>query len=211
MRTAEGAFEQVGGEVTRDTLTSHREARDQARIREHEIELDYEAYRLLATTLRDVENEDGAHIGQALGSQVGERFKSLTQDRYDSIRLNAHLATDAVQVAGVARSFGDLSAGTQDQLATILRLCIAEQLGSMLILDDHLAQTHRSRAAWFHKMLRRSADKIQIVVLTARPEDYLDLDELPQEKAPADFAGGSVRAINLDHVIERAASGATEV
>jgi hypothetical protein len=113
-----------------------------------------------------------------------------------------------VAVAGKPRAYGELSEGTQDQLATILRLCIAEYLETALVLDDHLAQTHRQRAEWFRTTLRESAGRIQIIVLTARPEDYLAAEEFCNGTPSRDVAPGRVRAIDLERVIRRAQYGA---
>ena len=102
--------------------------------------------------------------------------------------------------AGQPRSYRELSEGTREQLATIFRLCVAEQLHTALVLDDQLAQTHRERIEWFRGTLREAAERIQILVLTARPEDYLDEEEL---EAPLDPASRT-RAIDLERVIQRA-------
>jgi hypothetical protein len=51
-----------------------------------------------------------------------------------------------------------LSVGTREQLATLLRLAIAEQLRSAIVLDDHLVQTDATRLAWFRQTLRSAAN-----------------------------------------------------
>jgi hypothetical protein len=92
-------------------------------------------------------------------------------------------------------------------LATLLRLTVAEHLGSMLVLDDQLTQTDPSRNAWFRDVLRDRAVKIQIVVLTCRPAEYLDPDELPPAgETVRDRAAGIVRAIDLSRVVQRSPS-----
>jgi len=41
------------------------------------------------------------------------------------------------------------------QLATLIRLTVAEQLKSAIILDDHLVHTDPKRLAWFRDVLTR--------------------------------------------------------
>jgi AAA domain-containing protein len=209
LRRAEGALGQVGGDVVLERERQTREALERARELELDQEREYDAYRLLTETLRAVENEQGVHLGRALEAPVSERFERLTLGRYGSVGLDAGLGLHGVFVAGQARGYRELSEGTQEQLATILRLCIAEHLGTALLLDDHLAQTHRQRAEWFRGALREAAERIQIIVLTARPEDYLTADELCDAEPTRDSAGGLVRAIDLERVIERASYGSS--
>jgi hypothetical protein len=200
LRRAEGALGQVGGEVVAQRESQTRDALERARNAERELEREYDAYQLLAQTLRSVENEEGAHLGRALSDPVSERFQRLTQGRYGRIGLDAELGLEGIHIAGQARAYRELSEGTQEQLATIFRLCVAEQLGAALLLDDHLAQTHRDRIEWFRQALREASERIQILVLTARPEDYLDEEEM---EAPIDPASHT-RAIDLERVIQRA-------
>lgn len=201
---AEGALGQVGGDVVDERLRRNTEALDRARALDREQQLDYDAYALLARTLRAVEQEQGAHLGKALEVPVGDLLSSATEGRYDRVGLGTGLGTSGIFVAGSTRSHAELSQGTQEQLATLLRLCIAEYLGSAIVLDDHLAQTHRERAAWFRDHLRELSRKIQIVVVTARPEDYLRLEETPVDVAVLESPDACLRAVNLERVIQRA-------
>jgi hypothetical protein len=207
LRRAEGALGHVGGDVVTMRQQQTEEALERARVLELDQEREYDAYRLLLETLREVENEQGVHLGKALEAPVSERFERLTEGRYRQVGLDGGLSLAGVAVAGRPRAYGELSEGTQEQLATILRLCIAEYLQTALVLDDHLAQTHRQRAEWFRTTLREAAERIQIVVLTARPEDYLDPGELSGAAVVRDSHGQRVRATDLERVISRAQYG----
>jgi energy-coupling factor transporter ATP-binding protein EcfA2 len=200
LRRAEGALGHVGGDVVVLRERSTQEALERARVLEVEQEREYDAYRLLLETLREVENEQGVHLGRALEAPVSERFARLTDGRYSQIGLDAGLGLQGVAIAGRQRHYRELSEGTQEQLATILRLCIAEYLDTALVLDDHLAQTHRERARWFRETLRQASARIQIVVLTARPEDYVD----ETEPESGGVGGPAVRVVDLERVIRRA-------
>jgi hypothetical protein len=191
VRKQEGALQQVGGQVIREKADAAREALEAARRRQAEVELDYEGWRLLLDALREAQNEEGQHLGRALGREVGERFEALTDGRYAALQLGPDLQARGVRAGTETRPIESLSEGLKEQLATLLRVSIAQHLGGVLVLDDHLAQTDPARAGWFKQLLRDAAREIQIVVLTCRPDDY--------------FAEGDeeIHAIDLIGVIER--------
>ncbi len=192
VRQQEGALQHVGGQVVRERAQMAREALDEAHRRESEVALDYDGWRLLLQTLRTVENETGAHLGRALGSTVATRFAELSAGRYQGAALGADLETEGVVTPQGVQRLDRFSEGVKEQLATLMRVSVAEQLGTMLLLDDHLAQTDPQRAQWFRHQLQHSAEQIQIVVLTCRPDDYL-----------VDGSSGAVHAIDLAKSVQR--------
>ncbi|MCX4246026.1 AAA family ATPase [Paraliomyxa miuraensis] len=198
-----GALKHVGGAIARERAQQTRDALLAARQREHDLELDYEAWKLLTQTLREAESAEGRHLGEALGEDVHKRFAALTGGRYGGLRLGRDLKAEGLEVAGALRDLGRFSEGVQDQLATILRLAIADHLGTALVLDDHLAQTDPQRVAWFRELLLQIGARAQIVVLTCRPEDYLHDAERPEASKAARDAE-RLRAIDLTRVIRRA-------
>jgi hypothetical protein len=164
--------------------------------------------------VRDVENEEGAHLGRALAGPVSKKFEELTAGRYKDLRLDATLRTEAM---GLGQSPGTgsevlsaLSVGTRNQLATLIRLTIAAQLKSAIVLDDHLVHTDPVRLAWFQEMLTTTALNTQVIVLTCRPEDYLKSEELPVGSIERDLAGGTVRAVDVARAIKRWAATASD-
>ena len=135
---------------------------------------------------------------------VTQRFRDLTNGRYGEVQFGPELKGGGLRVEGQVRDFSALSLGTREQLATIFRLAIAEQLDTALILDDHLSQTDRIRTKWFRGTLRGAAEQIQIVVLTCRALDYLDDREIPPEgESVRTLAGGLVRSVDLERVVDR--------
>lgn len=201
---ARGALEQVGGAIMRERLQEIDQAIQRAKDKEREIEVEYAAWQLLVTTLRETESTESAHLGRALTGPVSERFRQLTGGRYGALELGTHLAAEGVHVAGEVREIGALSAGTQDQLATLLRLCIAEQLRSAIVLDDHLSQSDPARVAWFNTVLREASEKVQIVLLTCRPAEVLTTTEMTAAgNGSLTSSQGTVHAVNLSTVIHR--------
>lgn len=203
----EGALSRVGGAALREEVERLEEARAAAEVRERELEVDADAWKLLRDTLRDVENDEGAHLGRALAGPVTARFEELTAGRYRGLRLDAALKAEALEATTTNASGEEvleaLSVGTRGQLATLIRLTIADQLRSTIVLDDHLVHTDPTRLRWFRDVLQRTAVNTQVIVLTCRPEDYLSPAELPVDTASNDTAAGTIRAINVARALTR--------
>lgn len=205
IREAEGALKQVGGDVVRERLERAEEGLEQHREREAELELDYAAWRLLAETLREAESEEASHLGRALVDPVSEGFRKLTRGRYGGLRLGPGLETQGVRGPGGTYGVEALSVGTRHHLSTLFRLAVAEQLGTTVVLDDQLVQSDIQTMAFFRDLLKEKAGSFQIVVLTCRPEEYLEPGEMPGrgDKAERDTAEGIVRAVDLERLVAR--------
>lgn len=108
---------------------------------------------------------------------------------------------DVAAAAKVEDVLDALSVGTRDQIATLLRLTIAEQLRSAIILDDHLAHTDPERLAWFRTLLAESASKTQVIVITCRAEDYFGGGE--PTNALAHDSGNGFRRTDFERMTKR--------
>ena len=177
LAAAQGALSQVGGQAIEEQAAAAREALAALDRREHELEVDYGAWKLLRETLADAETEDAAHLGDALVKPVSERMNKLTNGRYEAVGIGPQLDATGVRLGGDERGFGDVSVGTREQIALLLRLSIAEALESFLILDDHLTQSDPKRMAWIRNLLGEAAKNIQVVVMTCHPNAYIAGDE----------------------------------
>ncbi len=203
----EGRLELVGGAVAQERFDATEEALTRARLREQEVETEYGAWRLLVETMREAENAEGKHLGEALAGPVSQRFTDLLEDvggdaeRYGTLAFGAMLGTEGLEADGSIQSVGDLSVGTREQIATLLRLTIAQQLHAPLVLDDHLTHTDPLRARWFRDTLRNAAQDTQMLVITCHPRAYLDPEELPHEVPFQDDEEGLLRAIDATLVI----------
>ena len=172
LRKAEGALEQVGGQYLEEQRQQVVDTRNALEAREHELDMDYGAWRLLRETLAHAEQSGAAHLGSALVEPVSTRMGTLTGGRYGNVAIGPQLDATGIQLAGGERPFKTLSVGTQEQLALLLRISIAEALGAFLILDDQLTQSDSGRMAWMGELLAETAHNIQVVVLTCHLADY---------------------------------------
>ena len=191
LQQAEGALQQVGGHSVQEQLEQAEEALKAIERREGEIEIEYGAWKLLLETLREAEAEDAVHLGKALVEPVSRRLSELTGGAYGEVAIAPMLSTRNIEAAGGKRDLAQLSVGTRDQLATVLRLTIAEKLGSTVVLDDQLVHSDAARMSWLYAFMRECAKEFQILVLTCHPERY----------DPA--AGPAVRSIDLTEHVKR--------
>jgi hypothetical protein len=206
LHKAEGALTRVGGAQLQDRLQQAKEALDTARARERELRTDADSWKLLREALVQAETEESDHLGAALGRPVGEKLRELTGGRYREVSFDQHMKAGNVRAQGAtpdAEVLEALSVGTRNQLATLVRLTIASQLKSAIVLDDHLVHTDPTRLGWFRDLLRKTALDSQVLIFTCRPEDYLQHSELPSSEASRDLAGGAVRAVDLSRALQR--------
>ena len=196
LSTAQGALSQVGGQRIEEQAAQAKEALAALARREHELEVEYGGWKLLLDTLAEAEREDATHLGDALVKPVSERMAALTNGRYSEVGIGPQLDATGIRLGEAERSFDDVSVGTREQVALLLRLAIAEALGSFVILDDHLTQSDPGRMAWIRGLLGEAAQKVQIVVMTCHPDAYLTGD-----------LAGEAHAVDLTERIERHAVG----
>ena len=194
LRTAEGALEQVGGQYIQEQAEQAREAVVALEDRERELDLEYGAWQLLHETLLEAEKEDAVHLGNALVQPVSERMAALTGGRYGEVAIGPQLEATGIQALGGDRKFDVLSVGTQEQIALLLRLSIAEALDTFIVLDDQLTQSDPARMTWMRDLLDEAAARIQVVVMTCHPEHYVvgdghrhvvDLSSCVRRRTPA--------------------------
>lgn len=198
LNQAEGALTQVGGVVVRERHRALMDARILAEERQQQLDLDAEAWKLLRNTLRESESAGVQHLGKVLSGEVERRFGELTDGRYGELEIDPHLGVKGVQSGGGLRGVQELSVGTRDQLATLLRLAIAESLGTAIVLDDQLVQTDPARLEWFRTALYQAAALVQVVVLTCRRSDYVD------DIKGQTVAARKVECVDLTKIIRRA-------
>ena len=173
----ESRIESSQGALGQERLQEAQEAYDRAEADFKATEIDGKANELLIKALREAEESSSRHVGTALGREVEARFAELTRDRYHGLSVDKTLVAQKIQLGEAVLRPDQLSVGTRHQLAILLRLILAEQLGHPIVLDDQLVQSDPERLAWFRKSLTESATRTQILVLSCRPTDYYSLDD----------------------------------
>jgi hypothetical protein len=176
---AKGALRHAGGQATRERLEAQRELVADRRAAFEELEREEKAAYRLFLALQEAEQARTADVGRALAKPVAARFADLTGGAYERVSLDANLTDTRVSFSGATREPGSLSVGAREQLATLVRLALAAQLRTTLLLDDQLVHSDAQRLATLRAQLLASSREYehQIVVLTCRPADYLVPDE----------------------------------
>jgi DNA repair exonuclease SbcCD ATPase subunit len=180
LRKAEGALQASGGAAADERVRDLEAALQRAHEKQAALEDEYAAWKVLAETLKEAERNQATHLGNVLAPDLAARLQALAGQRYSGIALSPHLGLEGIDTAGGRRELERLSIGTREQLSTLFRLCLAERLRSALLLDDQLVQSDPDRLRWFRAALRQTASVgVQVIVLTCRPDDYLEPAESP--------------------------------
>jgi AAA domain len=176
----EGELRGLGQFGLEEDLAAARDAHDRAARQLAAIERRAAALRLLYDTLREAE----AEVKRSFAEPIRRRMAPYLQALFSGTELE--FAPDTLQVRhlrrdGLDEPFRHLSVGTREQLAVLTRLAFAELLGergqpAAVILDDALVYSDRTRLARMQDVLLRAAERLQILVLTCRPDDYARLD-----------------------------------
>lgn len=157
LNQATGQLTLVAGHVGSERLAQQEETVACARAELLERELDEKAALRLLREIETVEAARAMHLGRALSGPVTRAFMELTGERCGSIAFAPDLRAQHVEADGGARQLDTLSAGTREQLATLLRLAIAGHLQTAVVLDDQLVHSDSARLTWFSARLRASA------------------------------------------------------
>jgi len=200
-----GKLELVGGRVGIERLEEEREAVQRGREHAEDQELDYEASQHILELLEAAEAKRSSHLGRSLAAPITERFKELAGNLYAHVNLDPDLRMEGFVSIGGEHRVEELSVGTREQLATLIRLAIAAQLKTAVLLDDQLVHSDSGRIEWFRKQVRHSVCEYghQVIVMTCRLSDYAVDDEAlgHQGEPPVDRA--SLTIVNILDVVQR--------
>lgn len=200
-----GKLELVAGRVGLERIEEEQEAVQRAREYAEDQELNYETSKHLLESLVAAETKRSSHLGCCLAAPVTERFLALTGDLYAHVNLDPDLRLAGFVAAGGEHCVEDLSVGTREQLATIVRLAIAAQLKTAVLLDDQLVHSDSGRIEWFRNQVRASVREHdhQIIVMTCRLSDYAVDDEILGHEGAPSTDGSSLTIINILDVVRR--------
>jgi energy-coupling factor transporter ATP-binding protein EcfA2 len=141
-----------------------------------------EALRKLYETLRE-EQKKGT---EALAEPVTRRMTRLLRSALGSpveLSLGQGLLPEQLTTSeGRAFNLGQLSCGTQDQVALLTRLALGELYAQTagrhaFVLDDPLVNTDAGRRNRMLDVLTRATEHLQLVVFTCHPEHYRGLKD----------------------------------
>ncbi len=178
-RDLEVELRALGRDGLGEQLTEVTERLDAGRRRLAAQDREARAARLLHDTLAKAQSETR---DRWLGP-VRERaapYLRLVQPDSDIMLNEGTLEIEGLVRRGVNEPFGGLSVGAREQIAVITRLALAEILNgakrpSAIILDDALVNTDEERLHRMHLVLQRAGQSMQILILTCREQDFVQL------------------------------------
>jgi hypothetical protein len=132
--------------------------------------------------LRDTLEAARGEASRTLVGPVARRAKRHIERLLPGCELefNENLGLDTLVRAGLPEGCGNLSRGTQEQLAVLTRLAFADMLLDegkpvSLILDDPLVYSDDARLDTMTEILIEAADRMQVVLLTCRDRAFRHL------------------------------------
>ncbi len=172
-------------------LVESREELSRLESEERQALLDGQAVDLLFQILQQEKERATRDVFTPVKDRVVPWLVRLSAGRYPGLELDRDMRPSTVVPAlgGVDEaSIRQLSFGTQEQLALLVRLALVDLLSSeerqCLLLDDSLVNTDGTRMAVAREILQEVSRTSQLLVLTCHPEDY-------------QFEDGDVRQITL--------------
>ena len=137
-----------------------------------------EVLRLLQQTLGEAEREAKERYLGPVVERIRPYLQALFPDA--QIALDGALRITAISRAGADEPFEQLSEGTREQIAILVRLALAELLHdrglpAVVVLDDALVYSDDARMRRMFEILERAAARLQILVLTCRERLFDEL------------------------------------
>ena len=177
MDQLKGSLATLGAQGLYSQETSILEKIQLAREREAQAKKSGWASRLAHDLIEYRKSEATRAVLRPLEDRLSGVFAEVTGDETRRVFLG-----DRLDILGVGRSadqlvaFRLLSQGAKEQLLLCLRLAVATELAEsephVLILDDVLVNTDRSRQERILDLLTSMEDKIQVIILTCHPDRY---------------------------------------
>jgi DNA repair exonuclease SbcCD ATPase subunit len=138
-----------------------------------------ETLEVLREALSDAANEASRTFLAPVTARAGQYIQQLLPGC--DLSFNEELGLTGLTRAGIDESCGDLSRGTQEQLAILTRLAFADLLledGApiSLILDDPLVYSDDARLETMTDILQEASQRMQVILLTCRSKAFRHVD-----------------------------------
>jgi len=172
----EGRLSALDKRGIRKELEVAREQSGLALRRQHRVQLEADALRLLVDTLEPAESD----AKKAFLPPVLRCIQPFLDLLFPGAELM--LAEDTLEITEIVREgraepYETLSIGTREQLSILVRLAFAVYLRergypAAVILDDALVHADLGRFKRMQAALCKAAETVQILILACRPDDW---------------------------------------
>ncbi|PCG09834.1 hypothetical protein COA17_08330 [Sphingomonas ginsenosidimutans] len=160
----------LAGQV--DAAREEEVAAEQAVVR---LTAEADALALLRTTLNEAQEAVARTFLGPVTKRTVQYVRRVLPDC--DVTFSEELGLTSIARSGVSEGCGDLSRGTQEQLAVLTRLAFADLLLEKgepvsLILDDPLVYSDDARLEVMTDILTRAAERMQVILLTCRERAF---------------------------------------
>ncbi|WP_336975074.1 AAA family ATPase [Sphingobium aromaticiconvertens] len=171
----DGTVESEGGKGLADRAARAREEAEAARAALQRITEEAETLKLLRDTLDEARDETSAKFVGPVAKRAKRHIERLLPGC--DLFFSEDLTLEAVIRGGISEGCGDLSRGTQEQLAVLTRIAFADMLLEQgrpvsLILDDPLVYSDDARLDLMVEILSETAERMQVILLTCRDRAF---------------------------------------
>lgn len=171
----ENTVEIEGGSGLADRAAAAQDEMDAAETALRRIILEADTIKLLRDTLDEARNDTAAKFVGPVAKRAKRHIERLLPDC--ELTFSDELALITVARSGVPETCGNLSKGTQEQLAVLTRIAFADILLEQgkpvsLILDDPLVYSDDSRLDLMIEILTEAATRMQVILLTCRDRAF---------------------------------------
>lgn len=155
-----------------DAAREEEAAAEQAAAR---LTAEADALELLRSTLREAQEAASRTFLGPVTKRAVQYVRRILPDC--DVTFSEEFGLTSIARGGISEGCGDLSRGTQEQLAVLTRLAFADLLLDRgepvsLILDDPLVYSDDARLEVMTDILTRAAERMQVILLTCRERAF---------------------------------------
>ena len=182
LREAETMVRQLEAEGLDDRLTALAEERERLERERQTLQRERDGLRLLDRVLAEEEAAARAEWAAPVARVVEPWLAAVLGAQ--SVEVDPSLGITTIRRGGRAERVEILSAGTQEQIAVLVRLAFADLLerqgkAAPVILDDALVFSDDDRITRVFEVLTEAAKTLQIIILTCRRDLFGRLSAHP--------------------------------
>ena len=172
-----GRIESQEGAGIDEQIAQKQRELERAKDEYDKVENEVQVLKLLRDTLSNAQQESTERYLSPVKSQIQPYLNALFPNA--KIEFDDELNIISID-RNFSESFQNLSIGTQEQVAVLVRLTFAELLAekgrpATVILDDALVFSDEERLKTMFDILYRSSRNVQIIILTCRESLFEDL------------------------------------
>jgi hypothetical protein len=143
----------------------------------NQVKLKSEALKLLAETIKDLEDGQSASLSEPIERQVNIWLTKLTNSEHEGVHIDEHsLYPTGVYGGSGPLDLHQLSYGTTEQIGVLTRMAVgvlsSHNERNLLVLDDRLVNSDSVRLERMREILDEVSGKCQVIMTSCHPSFY---------------------------------------